>query len=515
MRKNVSFACKYPIRYRKTKATSKFLASQALLLLVLMGFLSTRADAQLNQDMQTWHVPDPGQNNLWFHENKSSDTVFVFVHGFNSDSRNAWAYTEGGRFLQYWPYLVWNDHRLGHPSVFLGGYSTGPNYHLYDAADELLEGLERQGVLRYKNIVFVAHSLGGIVVRSMLARSWPTNFKGKKIGLLLVASPSMGSYWANFASYYADSTNNYLLKTLKQNDDVLVELDHDFRDLLDSPDVESSHPPQIKVAEIREQYFILCKNCNLELVADEDSASHHYYGKNRVMHGTDHFSIATPRDEDDPSHQFLVDFYLNYGEFFGFRAHTVDLLAGRSDDTTQPVNSAPIVATPNFSPAPNTYPNVAPNPPRNLPLDQTDNRFATIWSTVAQWAKAIEVGDLKTYSSFYANRLDTFYGAKDVASWAAADAVSRSWGEHRQRRLVASRPVFRESGYGGVKLLFCKQLTFSDPQGRQYSETARSFLRFEDISGVWKIVEQCDIGACGSHSFADYAYSDATRQACL
>lgn len=33
--------------------------------------------------------PTSGQNNLWFLYN-DSDTVFIFVHGILSDSRDAW-----------------------------------------------------------------------------------------------------------------------------------------------------------------------------------------------------------------------------------------------------------------------------------------------------------------------------------------------------------------------------------------------------------------------------------------
>jgi len=112
--------------------------------------LATSSFAQMNPDGMSWHPPAPGVNNIWFARNPSSDVAFVFIHGLNSDSR-CWLYEENGMAKQYWPYLVWVDERLHHPSVFLGGYRFGTNYMIFDAVKELRRSLADSGVLNYHN----------------------------------------------------------------------------------------------------------------------------------------------------------------------------------------------------------------------------------------------------------------------------------------------------------------------------------------------------------------------------
>jgi len=46
------------------------------------------------------------------------------------------------------------------------------------------------------SIVFVCHSTGGIVVRYLLESNW-AQFKDKRVGLVLIASPSYGSTQAD------------------------------------------------------------------------------------------------------------------------------------------------------------------------------------------------------------------------------------------------------------------------------------------------------------------------------
>jgi predicted alpha/beta hydrolase family esterase len=56
--------------------------------------------------------------------------------------------------------------------------------------------LLRPPVFSYDNIVFVAHSLGGVVVRYLL-NSNREEFVKKNVGVLLYASPSFGSKQAD------------------------------------------------------------------------------------------------------------------------------------------------------------------------------------------------------------------------------------------------------------------------------------------------------------------------------
>jgi pimeloyl-ACP methyl ester carboxylesterase len=262
---------------------------------------------------------DPCSNGRWFAYN-DSDTVFVFVHGIGSDSRSAWFHRnpQDRQKEAYWPDLVRTDPRFGSPSIFLGGFYTEIASGIYDiraAADELLEALKAQSpdgkrsALEKANIVFVAHSTGGIVVRHMLSRTWNSHlFKDKAIGLVLVASPSIGSKDANTVNFIdrivtalGITVQNKMLEQLKWYNSFLVELDKDFkamtrRDVL----------PFMTGVELIENSFILNWVRAAQIVQPESAAR---YFEGQLVGGTNHLTIAKPAGLGGSSaHTKLLDF---------------------------------------------------------------------------------------------------------------------------------------------------------------------------------------------------------------
>ena len=257
-------------------------------------------------------VPPPGKNNVWYERN-SSDTVFVFVHGIFSDSRNCWLAlnTKDQKQSTFWPELVSNDQRFNHPSVFLGGYSTSVDSGPYDvrqAAVELREALKREGVLEKKRIIFIGHSTGGIVVRFLIQRNQDL-LRSKIIGLALDASPSIGSEWARTLGSIGDFYGNALAQQLRPDNTLLRELDKDFQDLLYNP---NSTPQNLRIvgAEGVENFFVVHRWYlpDKRIVVPEESASR-YFGAPQYLAGTDHFTSVKPTSEEHPAHKLLISFY--------------------------------------------------------------------------------------------------------------------------------------------------------------------------------------------------------------
>src|SRR5712664_49941 len=258
-------------------------------------------------------IPASGTNNVWYEKN-NSDTVIIFVHGIFSDSKDCWSYLDSKNPLnsQYWPELVKNDARFGHPAIFLGGYFTridsGP-YDTRQAAGELRDALKQEGVLEKQNIIFIAHSLGGIVTRFLLLRNKDL-FRGKRIGLALYASPSVGSPLANMLSFLSDYFGNKLAAELREDNPFLMDLDKDFRDLLYNP---NSDPDNLKIvgAEGVENFFIIHRKWFLpdkRILVPESSASK-YFGAPVYLRNTDHFSAVKPDNAHHPGHELLLTFY--------------------------------------------------------------------------------------------------------------------------------------------------------------------------------------------------------------
>jgi pimeloyl-ACP methyl ester carboxylesterase len=257
--------------------------------------------------------PAVGHNNLWY-EDRQTDQVIVFVHGVLSDSNGCWYRkpSENGPGV-YWPDLLVKDRRFTGYSIYLGGYYTSvraTQYEVSDCAEELYTALKRPGeeegarcVMDRKTIVFVCHSMGGIVVRYLLsARPWV--FEDKRIGLVLIASPSAGSPWANRLDLLLKYFKHQQGVELKWGNWNLVDLDGRFRIIVDAKRFR-----QLFGSEACEQRFIFDAKWlpPLDPVVPRDSAGA-YFGRVRMLADTDHFTCVKPNDKDHPGYQFLVDF---------------------------------------------------------------------------------------------------------------------------------------------------------------------------------------------------------------
>lgn len=249
------------------------------------------------------------QTSNWYHSN-SSNTVFVFIHGFFSDSQKCWTSANG----KFWPDLVCEDKRLGNPSIFLAGYYTdidSGNYKVSDCANEVLADLRRPGidgepaVLERDNILFICHSLGGIVARYMIERH-REHFLNKTVGLVLMASPSYGSDYANKFSKLINFYKNKIAKQLQYANGSLQDLDDRFRSL-----VQQRTIPRLIGAEAIEHHFIFHWRFlpGFAPVVEKESASR-YFGQGKLLANTDHSTCVKPEGPNHVSHKFLTSFYL-------------------------------------------------------------------------------------------------------------------------------------------------------------------------------------------------------------
>jgi len=262
-------------------------------------------------------LPESGANNVWHYENES-DTVFVFVHGIFSDSQQCWWYVGANdrNKDQFWPEILRKDPRFDDPSIFLGGFYTAVGsgtYGLSDCSNELWRALtvphraNGKTVLDKPKIVFLCHSTGGIVVRHMLDEHYEA-FEDRQLGVVLIASPSLGSQWADWLRWVADIYDHSLGQQLQWNSTSLSELDDRFKDLLDKKKIKS-----LVGAEAYENHFVV-RIEGLPTLPDkivEKISAGRYFGRPTQLANTDHFSTVKPSGPTHPSHLFIVNFYLN------------------------------------------------------------------------------------------------------------------------------------------------------------------------------------------------------------
>jgi pimeloyl-ACP methyl ester carboxylesterase len=260
-------------------------------------------------------IPLDGVNNVWF-SHSSNDAVLVFVHGVLSSSRTCWLYEnkQSPEENAYWPSLVENDARFRKVGIFLGGYHTSVDsgsYEVHNCADELFAALKRPDrndrppPLATPKLTFICHSMGGIVVRSMIERNW-ADFSSKTIGLVLIASPSYGSTLANSLEWLMDYFNNQQGLHLRWGSWSLEDLDDRFRELK-----ERKRIPNLSGVEFYENHFIVHHKW-LPIAAGttvvSKAAQGRYFGAPIQIPDSDHFSICKPKSTNALIHQYLYDF---------------------------------------------------------------------------------------------------------------------------------------------------------------------------------------------------------------
>jgi pimeloyl-ACP methyl ester carboxylesterase len=148
--------------------------------------------------------------------------VIVFVHGLHG-SRESWRASNGA----YWPDLIRKDPRFLYSDVEVAEYPTPSSNGTMSSvqlAEVLWTRLTGDHVWDHREVVFIAHSLGGILVEEMLLRH-PAEAARVKF-IVSYGTPHEGSSIARIASFYdkdpllndlSDASDNALLTKLEDN----------------------------------------------------------------------------------------------------------------------------------------------------------------------------------------------------------------------------------------------------------------------------------------------------------
>jgi pimeloyl-ACP methyl ester carboxylesterase len=148
--------------------------------------------------------------------------VIVFVHGLHG-SRESWRASNGA----YWPDMVRTDPRFAYSDVEVAEYPTPASNGRMSSvqlADILWTRLKQDHVWEHREVVFIAHSLGGILVEEMLLKH-PVDAARVRF-IVSYGTPHEGSPIARIASIYdrdpllndlSDASNNAFLTQLENN----------------------------------------------------------------------------------------------------------------------------------------------------------------------------------------------------------------------------------------------------------------------------------------------------------
>ena len=238
----------------------------------------------------------------WLRKPAGSTTV-VFVHGILSSGDTCWKNNNG----TYWPTLIEKDAMLKGTGIYIFSYETSifsGTYSLNDVVDALKEYLKLDKVIDSRNIIFVCHSMGGIVVRKYLVeRRMDLIERNTFIGLFLLASPSLGAKYANFLKPLARLIGHTQADALRfEQDNIWLNgLDKEFIN------VKEAGRLQIEGKELVEDKSIVLRSIIRNQVVEPFSAAK-YFGEPFKVPKSDHFSIAKPNSPTAIQHRLLCEF---------------------------------------------------------------------------------------------------------------------------------------------------------------------------------------------------------------
>ena len=239
----------------------------------------------------------------------AGETSVVFVHGILSSGEECWRNSNGA----YWPELLQQEPELSEPGIYVYTYQTGifsGTYSISDIVDDLKERLFNvDKVINNHQIIFVCHSMGGIVVRKFIVeRILDIKKQNLSIGLFLVASPSLGSDYANYVKLLSNLVGNAQAKALgfSQKNNWLNELDKEFKNIKESGKLNIQGKELIEDKPTIFKTTILKTLFKKQIV--EPFSAARYFGDPYKVPGSDHSSIAKPESKEAIQHRLLVEF---------------------------------------------------------------------------------------------------------------------------------------------------------------------------------------------------------------
>lgn len=231
--------------------------------------------------------------------NQSGCADVVFVHGLTGSPASTWtskgsAEPEG----EYWP--LWlaadlpylNMYAVGYPASLFANWAK-KEMDLFERAKASLETMSSYGI-GTRPIVFVGHSLGGLLIKQMLRTARDSTEKpwqqisDQCRGVVFLATPHSGSSLANILSFLSLGLKSVHIEKLKSDSSELTELNESFR-------AHCVKQPMTVVA-----YYEKFKTGKSIIVVDQKSADPGISGVTPIPVDADHTAICTPESRHSP-----------------------------------------------------------------------------------------------------------------------------------------------------------------------------------------------------------------------
>jgi pimeloyl-ACP methyl ester carboxylesterase len=223
----------------------------------------------------------------WVYRN-SGQVAVVFVHGIFGDTLNTW---KNGQCHALFDYLHERPDIGKYLDIYAFGYASNwissGSLNIGEAANKLNTYLEDSGVAKYDQIVFVAHSMGGLITMRELI-SHPDIAKKTQL-IFFYATPQEGSDITNIARYVVD---NPAIKQMLPADGntYLQQLNEDWlrvRNAVPRPAMACAYETMPTKGPVK--------------VVPWSSSTRNCDAPGEAIENTNHLSIVKPNSADDQS----------------------------------------------------------------------------------------------------------------------------------------------------------------------------------------------------------------------
>ena len=235
-------------------------------------------------------------------DNVSRALDIVFLHGLGGDSWTTWM-ADKEDIRTFWPYWLAQD--FAQAGLWTFGYAANTSgwkaesMPLADRGTQVLELLANRG-LGKRALVFITHSMGGIIVKQILRHAQSLGVSrwkaicDKTMGIIFIATPHSGAHIANFAGLAS------VVYRTNEHVDELVAHDSRLRELHGW--FLNYHRQQKLICrsycekrEVRPEIPLLgIKLPKGILVVDETSAEPNIPGERAIPLDEDHIAISKP-----------------------------------------------------------------------------------------------------------------------------------------------------------------------------------------------------------------------------
>jgi pimeloyl-ACP methyl ester carboxylesterase len=223
----------------------------------------------------------------------------VLVHGLNGDARATWQ--PDGQPGRFWPSWLCED--IPDIGVWSVGYEAssfgwnGSTMPLADRAVNALVMLDTHDIGKEKPVIFITHSLGGLLVKEMLRKATDGSVsEGAKLaqntcGVVFLSTPHSGSDLANFVDFLKVLLPTDSVRELKPNEPRLRELNTWYRNNVGKLGIETQVYCERKPTKAGQGWF---KGRFEAMVVDVNSSDPGIAGVIAVPMDDDHFTISRP-----------------------------------------------------------------------------------------------------------------------------------------------------------------------------------------------------------------------------